>query len=621
MADANVGQVTLDIRAVHNRLAADVNAAKATLSGMMSGVQNILSKGFQISGITALAGGSGLGLLAKGAMDAASKFEMMTQTLTTLQGSASKAKDTMSWLEAFAGPSVFRLEGLQDATIRLEAFGLSAQRYLPVLANLAGVFGNDSSKIMEVADALGRLKSGQSGEALEAMRRFGISNNDLMAKGIQFNGGGQMISGATEAINAIEQIIQEKFGSMGSAMANTLGAKLGSVSDAWQRALRNIGTAFMPVVKEISDGISGALNSLSTSGVISQMATAMANLIDPAKVISAFQTGVSWLMAGLNAMPKILTELAAMFQDFPNLIATAWDVISDMNTWKTFGTWVWDGIGSGLWLGIGRIGTIIAGSIEKALGNEYIRIIGNSFGKGGADRAKQMIRTGNELISAGFEGVNSSINIPGMNNIKNHARVIADVWSGMGASQKKYFDMMNSSGGGVGSVAKGVEQLKTVLEENAQQQKSQAKEVYDSIKQRAKDSEEAVIDGLRTRYEAHKAYMQKTMQIYTNMANASTATRGRMVVSNVSNVGQRLAPDLSKHQEALTQAGETLLAAQYLGIPQGAQVSQPSMSKWVGAAPQQQGVNQIVDELKGVKLYLYQILQQNYNTRQQAVLS
>lgn len=619
MADLNVGSVTLDIRAVHNRLAADVNAAKATLSGMMSGVQNILSKGFQISGISALAGGAGLGLLSKGAMDAASKFEMMTQTLTTLQGSASKAKDTMSWLEAFAGPSVFQLEGLQEATIRLEAFGLSAQRYLPVLSNLAGVFGNDSNKIMEVADALGRLKAGQSGEALEALRRFGISSNDLMGKGIQFNGGGQMISGANEAINAIEAIIQEKFGSMGNAMANTLGAKLGSVGDAWDRALRNAGTAFMPVMKELSDGISTSLNKLSTSGVISQISTAMANLIDPAKVISAFQTGVSWLLSAINIMPKVLTELAAMFSDFPNLIATAWDVISDMSTWKTFGNWVWEGIGSGLWLGMGQIGATIGGAIQKALGFAW-KYASAATSKQNNPDADKMIKSGDDLMKAGIEGVNSSINIPGMNNIRDHARSIKEAWDGMGASQKKYMDQMNQSGG-IGSVASGVEQLKAVLEENAQQQKSQAKEVYDAIKQRAKDSAEAVVDGLRKQYEEHQAYIQKVKSAYSNAANASAGVRARMVTTNVDNVGQKMAPDWSKHQEALAQAGETMLAAQYLGVGQGRPVTQPTQGRWGSVAPVSTSDQVMINELKGIKKYLYDILLNNQATRQQAVLS
>lgn len=470
------------------------NAAGSLASEVTSKVSGITSSLGRISGISAAIGstlgGIGLVSIGKQVVEAASNYQRMVGTLTALTGSAEKAKEKMDWLQKFAVPSSFTLEALQTASTRLEAFGLDTQKYLPGLNNLASVFGTDAQNIMEVADALGRLKSGQSGEALEALRRFGIGSDALKMKGIQFDNSGMLKSAPMDAINATMGIIEERFGRMGEVTGNLLASKLSSVGDSWNRVLVKIGIVFTPVLTQLADGVSGLLNKIADSGLVEKISGMFNKLINPDKIMSSLTTAVSWFTAGIEGVPAILSGLWAITQNLQGTLKVFTDTLTSKDTWSMLSTWFVQGIGEGLVVLAGRAGALWTGAVNKVLvyglgnangamakttgwalsgvskmweGTDFLPAQFMHWATGGLSKVantigdiqnfipKQLLKligaekTANDMYNAGIEGVPTYNMAPDTSKVKAALGDIENVFGNIGARQKEIMATLNST--------------------------------------------------------------------------------------------------------------------------------------------------------------------------------
>lgn len=300
--------------------------AKDEYSGTVAKIVTAsLSAATAISALTA----AGVGVT-KFALDAATEFDTFTRRLEALTGSTAKAQELVKWLKQLSGPSVFEFRGLAEAASLLAAYGVNIQRVLPLAERIATVFGDDSSAVSEVARALGRIKSGDFGEAFERLRDFGIGRDDLKAQGLKFDKGGQFLGSARQAFEAIERLVNQKFGRITQAMRDSPAAKMASVMDALRQAAGAAGAEILRSIVPALEKVASFLQYLNESGFIKDFTRNLSQgMEDLANLVTGGQGGVvrviSYLLAFLEQLPTLLKLAITHLRGF---LATLGDMFS-----------------------------------------------------------------------------------------------------------------------------------------------------------------------------------------------------------------------------------------------------------------------------------------------------
>lgn len=170
----------------------DRTSKKAGMLGKMSD-----GLGRKLAGAAGVFGG---GMLLKaiggGALEAAASMEAYRSTLNVVMKDSDKAARAMKWAVDFANKTPFETDAVVEAVVKLESYGLTAQKVLPAVGNMAGVMNKDIIQAVEaVADA-------QTGE-LERLKEFGITKGQIIEKaGAMFRG--------IEVVNNKGQIVDQQ---------------------------------------------------------------------------------------------------------------------------------------------------------------------------------------------------------------------------------------------------------------------------------------------------------------------------------------------------------------------------------------------------------------------------
>lgn len=244
------------------------------------------------------------------AVAVALNMERLTYTFIALGNSAAEAKAKMAWIKTFAQTSIGEFKDLAEAATLLEATGLRAEHFIPVISMMAGAFGGTREQILEIASALGRVPSGVFGETMEVLRRFGIGAADLINEGIKITKGGEIQAEVEEMLTAIENIAQRKFGGIATIMGATLGVKMSNLADGWNAALAALGEGFLPVVKKIVDAITPALAFMATQAkaIGLQFSNMVSSLYSDLGGESFVSNLTSYILAIMTNLPALMGQ-------------------------------------------------------------------------------------------------------------------------------------------------------------------------------------------------------------------------------------------------------------------------------------------------------------------------
>lgn len=271
-----------------------------------------------INMLAGVVGGAGLLGLIKYAADTSMEFDTLTRSMAAVTGSFERARQVMSFVENLAIPSVFETEPLAQAATTLEAFGLAAERWLPVAEKMGSIFrrsANDTERLREFVDLLGRAKGGNTGEVFgpEGLGRFGMGRDVFAQMGLQFDKGGQFRGSVDQALSAIEQLVNQRFGRLGDFMAQGPAAKWASAMDAFRQAARQAGdvinAALLPVVSKMTD----VLGNITRNGLLTKVTEGFAKLFNTDAIGSLLVKGVALLLTTLEQLPKIIRGVVDAF--------------------------------------------------------------------------------------------------------------------------------------------------------------------------------------------------------------------------------------------------------------------------------------------------------------------
>lgn len=179
--------------ALNSRLASGFNKS---FSSATKSIQNLArtAKAAMATTIGAIGAKNTVGIALTEAMNLEG-FKMQLETATK---SAQKAGEIMKWSIDLANRTPFETGSVVEASARLEAMGLSAQKYLPMIGDMAGATNKDLIQATEaIIDA-------QTGE-LERLKEFGIKKDDIVAYAYEKMNKTQVVNNKGQITN------QEKF--------------------------------------------------------------------------------------------------------------------------------------------------------------------------------------------------------------------------------------------------------------------------------------------------------------------------------------------------------------------------------------------------------------------------
>ncbi len=286
--------------------AKNVGSSSSSLRQKLKGLGDdlgVLGQGFGIltAGAAALIAPFAIG--GKKAVDTAIQFDTLNRSLTAIVGSGARASQVLGFVDELAIPSIFDTATLGEAAKLLEAFGLKTERFLPIAEKLGTVFGGNAESLTSFISALGFIRSGRFGEGFESLARGGVSREALTARGLTFDKGGSFTGTVEQALTAVEAVVNDKFGKLADEMASGPAAKLASLGDAFNRAMRQIGVPLVERLLPFVERIAAALGNLGEANVFGD-------------AISGFLSGLGAVQTSTLDVEDSLLRLAAGFVGF-----------------------------------------------------------------------------------------------------------------------------------------------------------------------------------------------------------------------------------------------------------------------------------------------------------------
>lgn len=232
---------------------------RANTSGanqFMGAMEGVAGKAMAIAGII---GGI---FTANGFIETASQFEQFETQLETIQGSSEKAKESMAWIADFAAKTPYEMQQVTDAFIKLQSYGLEAQKggLLESVGNMASGMGKSLDQAVEaIADAV-------NGEN-ERLKEFGIKANkkgEMFTYTYNMDGQKFQVQAKNEAADiqkALQGIMDARFKGGMEKMSKTWAGTLSNLADTWDMfKLRVMSSGLFDSLKDQLNGLMKTIN-------------------------------------------------------------------------------------------------------------------------------------------------------------------------------------------------------------------------------------------------------------------------------------------------------------------------------------------------------------------------
>ena len=241
----------------------------------------------------------------KSALESASGLEGYRSTLNVVLKDQQKAAKMMAWAVEFANKTPFETDSVVEATVRLQSYGIEAQKVMTQIGDMAGVMNKDLMQAVEaVADA-------QTGE-LERLKEFGITKAMIEAKGAELYKNQTIVDNKGHIVDqekfndALFALMEDRFKGGMEIQAKSYKGLMSTIAGVWKTGLAQMagisgtgeiieGSAF-DAAKEGLGWVSDKMQSLSKSGTFEKIGK---------KIGSTVQTGIKYGKKVLDVAKRI----------------------------------------------------------------------------------------------------------------------------------------------------------------------------------------------------------------------------------------------------------------------------------------------------------------------------
>lgn len=263
--------------------------------------------------------GAGAWLFKRELLDTAAAFETFQAVLETTEGSATKARKSMSWISDFAATTPFGLEEVTDGFVKLRSYGLDPTSGL--LRTLGDTAAAMTRPIGQAVEAIADAVTGEN----ERLKEFGITARQAGNKVVySYTVNGQQMKAVAQANNramiqsTLEGIWNEKFGGAMKKMATTYNGMLSNIGDQWLRFKMMVmdAGAFDFIKGKLSD-LLAKVDAMASSGELRALADSFGKKLVRG-LEAAWEAGVALtkVLAGLGG---VLSRVAGVLGGWENL--------------------------------------------------------------------------------------------------------------------------------------------------------------------------------------------------------------------------------------------------------------------------------------------------------------
>jgi phage-related protein len=180
-------------------------------------------------------------------------IERLQATLAALTGSKGAAQQIVDWSYAFGRSIPDTTTHLQQAIVTIASLGINVQQFMPYLATMAGVMGQD---LPTAATAF--LDAFETDRFFMMQRRLRVTKEELEAFGLEVDKNGKIIK--ETLVPAFEALVASKFPGGLSEIMGTLSGQLANMTDQLQQLGMAFGKPVFEEFKVVMFGIIGYLN-------------------------------------------------------------------------------------------------------------------------------------------------------------------------------------------------------------------------------------------------------------------------------------------------------------------------------------------------------------------------
>ncbi|KMT23010.1 tape measure protein [Clostridium cylindrosporum] len=177
--------------------------ASSTTTRIMGLASSLRGVGSAIAGSAIVLGGGAM-------IKQAASAEQYRNTLNVVMKDQQKAGEMYKWAVNFANKTPFETDELVQATVKLQSYGVEAQKTLPMVGDMASAMGKGLDQAVEaIADA-------QTGE-LERLKEFGITKQMIVEQGAKKLAGVEIVNNKGQITNqrafnaALFSLMQERY--------------------------------------------------------------------------------------------------------------------------------------------------------------------------------------------------------------------------------------------------------------------------------------------------------------------------------------------------------------------------------------------------------------------------
>ena len=274
----------------------------------------------------------------KDMIEQASSMEQYRNTLNVVMKDNKKAGETFKWAVDYANKTPFETSEIVDGTVKLQSYGMEAQKVLPYIGDMAAAMGKSMDQAVEaVADA-------QTGE-LERLKEFGITKEQIVKQANKKLGKMEVVNNKGQITNqrafnaALMSLMKDRFEGGMEVQAKSFKGVMSTISGVWKSGLSQmagiseeglvIDGSFFDVIKDKAMQLSEKLQELQKSGKFEEIQ----------KSLGEFATSASDAVE--KALPKIMDFCEYVANNGPQIMNTikfigiaflTWKAISFVNT-------------------------------------------------------------------------------------------------------------------------------------------------------------------------------------------------------------------------------------------------------------------------------------------------
>lgn len=305
-----------------DKLSAPLRAMLGQIKTLNAPVAQITGSVASLTKTTAALGAAtaGLGFLVvkNQLLDTSAQFEKFESVLTTLEGSSTKAKQSMAWISDFAATTPFEFAEVTDAFVKLRAYGLDPTiGLMRTLGDTAAAMGKP---IMQAVEAISDAVTGEN----ERLKEFGIrasvdaKHNQTTYSFVQ-NGKTieKMVNNRNQAIvqSTLEAIWNAKYAGSMAIQSKTWNGMMSNLEDQITRTKVNIMNAgLFDWMKGKLGGLLALIDGMAADGSLQRWA---------ASVGANLQLGFEKGWAAGKKLYQLIDDLANRVGGFGNLAKIA----------------------------------------------------------------------------------------------------------------------------------------------------------------------------------------------------------------------------------------------------------------------------------------------------------